>query len=184
MTWGYIAAAAIGALMQNQNNSAQAVRQENFQREMSDTAHQREVRDLRRAGLNPILSGTGGAGSSTPSGAMARQEDVGAAAVNAALAARANKAQVALLEEQALNTHWDTELKSANTAYMLNQVMKPTYETQEAKYRADIARSSAKGASSEEEIDTTGYGKFMRYLDRGVKSVTGGGATYRNLQSK
>lgn len=39
-----------------------------FQREMSNSAHQREVEDLKKAGLNPILSAN--AGSSTPSGAM------------------------------------------------------------------------------------------------------------------
>jgi hypothetical protein len=80
----------------NAMNYRIAKEQMGFQADMSNTAHQREVDDLRKAGLNPNLS-AGGNGSSTPSGASATMQ---AAQVRAPEIAPSSLQIASLLQDQ------------------------------------------------------------------------------------
>ncbi len=70
---------ALGGSAISAKGSAKAARKNrHFQRDMSNTAYQRAMKDLRAAKLNPLLAGIVG-GASTPPGAVAQVPEYGKA---------------------------------------------------------------------------------------------------------
>lgn len=57
--------------LQYSYNKSLAEQDRSWQERMANSAHQREIADLKAAGLNPVLSVTGGNGAVTPSGSSA-----------------------------------------------------------------------------------------------------------------
>lgn len=112
MVWGAIigaAASLAGGYAQNAQQSGASTDQRHFAREMwqkqleqDNKAIYRQTKDLRRAGLNPILAAKGG-GANTPSSQgyqTPQYKDIISPAVNTALTARANQATQELQETQ------------------------------------------------------------------------------------
>lgn len=121
-----------GQQQANIMNAEEAKKQRDWQEYMSNTAHQREMNDLRTAGLNPILTATGGSGAGTPSGAMATMknpyEGIGDTISSARRIDEIEKAQLKQTEKRIEN---ETDLKESTVK--LNEMAGQNQYTQAGK---------------------------------------------------
>ncbi len=103
-----------GQASANAANAKLASENRKWQKMMSDTAHQRETKDLEAAGLNRIL-GLGGGGATTPAGNLATMENENKPLQDGIQGGISSAIQAAIAKATIENTKARTELTEAQT---------------------------------------------------------------------
>jgi len=155
-------ASLLGSVGSSVFGASQASKQMDFQERMSSSAHQREVEDLRKAGLNPILSAKLG-GSSTPPGAQGNVPDFGNSA-KAGVEAQAVANQMNLLKAQAFDTVSAARLKNVQADDVLQ-----TRQERLLQLRAEVDQLGTRSDLNWQEQQRVN--KYMSLLDKLIEAA-------------
>lgn len=166
-----------GASDQNAANRSMTNKKMVWDLKVANSAHQRQVRDLRAAGLNPLLSVNRGAPS--PSAAVIPAENTAKAGIEAANNTRLVSAQVKSMLEQAKKTEAETKLTKEKTKteidYMRPQI---TAAIQHLMSQKNLNLTSAEGVmydNFEKEIMTSLYREIpqLKMFQGGTSGTVG-----------
>lgn len=131
--------------------------QQDYATRMSNTSHQREVQDLRAAGLNPILSATGGNGASAP---VVSAPSVSAGSVSAP-SVSAPSSGISPVIPSGISNSVASAFKIAKEFQHLFEIEKEQLKANVAKSKADVRNQSkvadARARLLDAQARTTGY---------------------------
>lgn len=166
-----------GARKRNKAQIAMAREQMAFQERMDNTKHQREVKDLMAAGLNPILSATKGSVASAPSGAMASIEDEGSGAISSAK-------EVARLTQEIKNLKAQEEKTDAEKAEAIQRTRTSAKQAEMIQTQEDMLKTDMPMKKVDEAFYKSPAGKAARIIERSMNSVRPGAQSVRDLRRR
>lgn len=118
----------------------EAKRQRDWQERMANTAHQRQVKDLRKAGLNPVLSAMQG-GAATPSGAVAGVPDF-SQSVNTGLEGQRLSEDMRIMKQQRKKLKAETAAATSQKEKLDAATLLDQTNTDLAKYQQGVASAT------------------------------------------
>lgn len=166
------------ALLSTALGVREARKNREWQERMSSTAHQREVLDMKMAGINPIMSARGG-GASTPPGAMADFSELPKAAGTALMLKQA-QANVDLTEANTAKTVAEKDFLRDSFQLRLREQGARTdigeldaqkardvlpFAIRQARAQLDLTTSSARGAKARAALDELDKARAMNARD-------------------
>ena len=151
-----------------------------FQERMSNTAYQRSMADMRRAGLNPILAYKQG-GASSPGGAQPNLVNLSPgiqAGVNSAISGMKAGTEIEKLERETnlLFEKWQTEMSEAEMRSTANDYINELkdLDVQERKAAVAILEEELKIRRATGRIAETETGQLARWIGYIREQLIGG----------
>jgi len=166
-------ASFFGTRSQNEANRAMAREQMAFQERMSSTAYQRSMKDMRAAGLNPMLAFQQGGGSS-PGGASARMESELGAASSSAMAGRRMRSELQSMESQRELMYNQSRTEANQAAFYAAQTQRSYKDQDLMVLQRRIFELQLPSLINAARVDVSQLGKTGAFIDRIRQMVLGG----------